>query len=153
MLTRDNAKKTGDCRSSGYKICVTCMNFLAFLHIVLYSFSVVTCVFSSVLKQFEPAHDAVSLNSFGVSTLWIHLLVVSTKKLCIWTYKSPNIGVKNFSPVGPIAGFHKSLNVERCIFYLKMSSKKTSYSMFRAKSRRSLFFENKWEQGRLKTSK
>jgi hypothetical protein len=34
-------------------------------------------------------------------------------------YKSPNIGVKNFSPVGPIDGFHKSLNVEHCIFYLK----------------------------------
>ena len=78
-------------------------------------------------------------------TLWIHLPVVSTKN-SIWTYKSPNIGVKNVSPVGPIAGFHKSSNVKHCIFYLKMSSKKTSYSMFRAKSGRSLFFENKWEQ-------
>jgi hypothetical protein len=59
-------------------------------------------------------------------TLWIHLPVISTKELWIWTYKSPNIGVKNFSPVGPIAGFNKSLNVEHFIFYLKMSSKKTS---------------------------
>jgi hypothetical protein len=49
-------------------------------------------------------------------TLWIHLPVVSTKKLWVWTYKSPNIGVKNFSAVGPIAGFHKSLNIEHCIF-------------------------------------
>ena len=48
------------------------MNFLAFLHSFIL-FSVVTCVFSCFhvvvdkLKQFEPAHDAVSLNFFAVS--------------------------------------------------------------------------------------
>ena len=31
MLTWDNAKKTGDC-VVWYKICVTCMNVLVFLH-------------------------------------------------------------------------------------------------------------------------
>ena len=46
------------------------MNFWLF-YIVLYSFSVVKLVCFHVvvdkLKQFEPAHDAVSLNSFAVS--------------------------------------------------------------------------------------
>jgi hypothetical protein len=46
------------------------MNFLAFLHSFIFVFSRNLCVFSVVvdkLKQFEPAHDAVSLNSFAVS--------------------------------------------------------------------------------------
>ena len=41
------------------------MNFLAFLHSFIFVFSRNLCVF--MLKQFEPAHDAVSLNSFAVS--------------------------------------------------------------------------------------
>jgi hypothetical protein len=68
------------------------------------------------LEQFELGHDAVSLNSFAVSNTLNTFTSCKHKKLWIWTYKSPNIGVKNFSPVGPIAGFHKSLNVEHCIF-------------------------------------
>jgi hypothetical protein len=67
--TRDNAKKTGDCRSFGIRYVWHVWTFWLF-YIVLYSFSVVTCVFSCCcdkLKQFEPAHDAVSLNSFAVS--------------------------------------------------------------------------------------
>ena len=122
------------------------MNFLAFLHSFIFVFSRNLCVIHVVvdkLKQFEPAHDAVSLNSFAVSNTLNTFTSCKYKKLWIGTYKSSNIGVKNFSPVGPIAGFDKSLNVEHCIFYLQISSKKTSYSMFRAKSGRSLFFENK----------
>jgi hypothetical protein len=72
------------------------------------------------LKQFEPVQDAVSLNSFAVGNTLSTFTSCKYKKLWIWTYKSPNIEVKNFSPVGPIAGFHiKSLNVEHCIFTLK----------------------------------
>jgi hypothetical protein len=92
-------------------------------------------VFSCCCWQFKTvwaAHDAVSLNSFAVSNTLNTFTSCKYKKLWIWTYKSPNIGVKNFSPGGPIAGFHKSLNVEHCIFCLKISSKKTSYSVFRA---------------------
>ena len=52
---RDNAKKTGHC-VVWYKICVTCMNFLAF-YIVLYSFQSYKLVSFHVvvdnLKQFE----------------------------------------------------------------------------------------------------
>ena len=47
------------------------MNFLAFLHSFIFVFSRNLCVFMlfniDKLKQFEPAHDAVSLNSFAVS--------------------------------------------------------------------------------------
>jgi hypothetical protein len=70
MLIRDNAKKTGDCLSFGM-ICVTCMNLLAFLHSFIFVYSRNLCVIHVVvdkLKQFEPAHDAVSLNSFAVSS-------------------------------------------------------------------------------------
>ena len=51
-----------------YKICVTCMNFLAFLHSFIFVFSRFVCfhVVVDKLKQFEPAHDAVTLNSFAV---------------------------------------------------------------------------------------
>jgi hypothetical protein len=63
MLTRDNAKKTGDC-VVWYKICVTCMNFLASLHSFIFVYSRNLCVFMlhvvDNLKQFEQAQDAVS---------------------------------------------------------------------------------------------
>ena len=43
-------------------------------------FHVVVRVVVDNLKQFEPAQDAVSLNSFAVSnTLPVHLPIVSTK--------------------------------------------------------------------------
>jgi hypothetical protein len=140
MQSQDNAKKTGDCRSFGIRYVWHVWIFWLF-YIVLYSFSVVLnlCVFMLLLTRQNSLSRRMMLFHWIPLLLvarWIHIPVVSTKKLWVWTYKSPNIGVKNFSPVGPIAGFHKSLNVDHCIFYLKMSSKKTSYSMFRAKSGR-----------------
>jgi hypothetical protein len=48
----------------------TCMNFVAFLNSFIFVFSRNLVCFHVVidkLKQFEPAHDAVSLNSFAVS--------------------------------------------------------------------------------------
>ena len=51
---------------------MTCMNFLAFLHSFIFVFSRIKLVCFHVaidkIKQFEPAHDAVSLNSFAVSS-------------------------------------------------------------------------------------
>jgi hypothetical protein len=55
-------------------------------------------------------------NSFAVSNTLNIFTSCKYKKLWIWTYKSPDIGVKNCSPAGPIARFHKSLNVEHCFF-------------------------------------
>jgi hypothetical protein len=99
------------------------MNFLAFLRSFIFVFSRNLCVIHVVvdkLKQFEPAHDAVSLNSFAVSNTLNTFTSCKYKKL--WIYMNLKIlkyWVKNFSPVGPIAGFDKSLNVEHCIFTLK----------------------------------
>jgi hypothetical protein len=71
MQCRDNAKKTGDCRSFGIRYVWHVWTFWLF-YIVLYSFSVITGVFSCCcwqvkLNSLTAAHDAVSLNSFAVS--------------------------------------------------------------------------------------
>jgi hypothetical protein len=52
-------------------------------------------------------------------TLWIHLPVVSTKKLWIWTYKSPNIGVKTFRRSGRSPVFTRVWTLNIAFFTLK----------------------------------
>ena len=63
------------------------MNFLAFLHSFIFVFSRNLCVIHVVvvdkLKQFEPAHDAVSLNSFAVSNTLNTFTSCKYKKLWI----------------------------------------------------------------------